>query len=253
MSFPFDPSLYGTVPTRTPGATLSLARGLISAAATKPDAAITRRIAKIRKSAKLLQTAWVEAGRPSASGEDPRPYDVTLDRCWAALRTRLEGCVQLGDDDHAPRAGVMLSTIYPNGLDFLRLSYPEEWAESERRLEMVKKDKLAKELEELAGAPYLPAIKKAHAAYGTVLGITDKKAPAVESVRVAKPLRELQAAIGAYVRAVVGQVEEDDEESVAAAQEQLEPLVRAKRPRGSAEPEEPIEAPLPEAPAEGAA
>jgi hypothetical protein len=238
MSFPFDPSLYGTVPTRTPGATLSLARGLISAAATKPDAAITRRIAKIRKSAKLLQTAWVEAGRPSASGEDPRPYDVTLDRCWAALRTRLEGCVQLGDDDHAPRAGVMLSTIYPNGLDFLRLSYPEEWAESERRLEMVKKDKLAKELEELAGAPYLPAIKKAHAAYGTVLGITDKKAPAV---------------IGAYVRAVVGQVEEDDEESVAAAQEQLEPLVRAKRPRGSAEPEEPIEAPLPEAPAEGAA
>jgi hypothetical protein len=51
----------------------------------------------------------------------------------------------------------------------------------------------------------------------------------------------------------VGQVEKDDEESVAAAQEQLEPIVRAKRSRSTAEAEEPIESPLPEAPTDGAA
>jgi len=247
----FDPSLYATVPTRTPAGTLSLARGLLSAASVETDERLTRRVAKLRKAAKLLQATWVEAGRPAAAGEDPRPFDATLDRCWSALRTRLEGCVQLGDDDYAPRATVMISTLFPTGLDFLKLPYAEEWAESERRLAMIKTDGLASEVEELAGAPYLPAIKKAHSAYGTVLGITDKKATVTATARVVGPLRELQAAIGAYVRAVVGQVEEDDEESVAAAQGQLEPVVRARRTRGTAEVEEPIEAPVPEAPARG--
>lgn len=245
----FDPNLYATVPTRTPAATLSLARGLLAAASPEPDERIAKRIAKLRKGAKLLQAAWVEAGHPSAAGGDPRPFDVALDRSWSALRTRLEGCVQLGDDDQSPRASKLMTTLFPTGLDFLKLPYAEEWAESERRLAMVKTAGLAPELEELAGAPYLPAIKKAHAAYGTVLGITDKKAAMPETTRVVGPLRQLQAAIGAYVRAVVGQVEEDDEESVAAAQEQLEPIVRARRPRGAGEAEEPMDAPLPEAPA----
>lgn len=246
----FDPDLYSTVPTRTPGATLSLVRGLLAAASREPEERVARRIAKLSKAAKLLQAAWVAAGRPTATVADLRPFDVVLDRSWSALRSRLEGAVQLGDDDHAPRAVQMMATLFPTGLDFLKLSYPEEWAESERRLVMIKADGLAQEIEALAGKPYLPSIKKAHAAYGSALGITDKKATTPDPVRVAKPLRELQAAIASYVRAVVGQVEEDDEESVVAAQEQLEPIVRARRPResGVAEVEEPVEAPVPEGP-----
>ena len=255
MSPMFDPSLYGTVPTRTPGATLGLARALLSAASSDPDERVAKRLAKLRKGAKLLQVAWVEAGRPTGAVSDPRPFDLVLDRCWSALRSRLEGCVQLGDDDHAPRGARMTTVLFPTGLDFLKLPYAEEWAESERRLQLVKTDGLAGELEELAGAKYLPAIKKAHAAYGAALGITDKKAAPTDGVRVVKPLRELQAAIGAYVRAVVGQVDEDDEESVAATQEQLEPIVRARRPResGAVVEEEPIEAPVPEGPVGGEA
>lgn len=249
----FDPDLYGSVPTRTPRATLSLARALISAAPEDPDAALAKRIARIRKAAKLLQGAWVDASRPTPAGQDVRLVDVTLDRCWNALRSRLDGCAQLGDDDLAPRATKLVVTLFPTGLDFLRLPYAEEWAESERRLALVKTDGLKAEIAELAGTPYLPALEQAHAAYGTALGITDKKAAAPDSARVLEPLRELQAAIASYVRAVVGAVDEDDEDSIASAQEQLEPIVRARRPRasGASEAEEPIEAPVPEAPAAG--
>lgn len=257
MSAMFDPSLYATVPTRTPGASLSLARGLLSAAASEPEPPVAKRLAKVRKAAKRLQVAWVEAGRSNATVSDVRPLDVALDRSWSCLRTRLDGAAQLGDDDHAPRATVLLQTLFPTGLDFLKLPYAEEWAESERRLAMIKRDGLASELEALAGKPYLPAVKKAHTAYGAALGITDKKAATVDAVRVVEPLRALQAAIGSYARTVVGLVDEDDTASVAAAQEQLEPLLRAKRPRASgateAEAEEPVEAPLPELPAGTAA
>lgn len=252
MSLMFDPDLYTSVPTRTPGATLSLTRALLSAAPAKPEKLVAKRIVKLRKGAKLLQAAWVDAGRPAAAVADARPFDVVLDRSWSAMRSRLDGCVLLGDDDIAPRASQLMATVFPTGLDFLKLPYNEEWAESERRLAMIKADGLAKELDELAGKPYLAAIKKAHAAYGSALGITNKKGSAPQAVRVAKPLRELQAAIGGYVRTVVGQVDEDDEESVAAAQAQLEPIVRARRPRGGSAAvleEEPIEAPIPEEPA----
>jgi hypothetical protein len=251
----FDPDLYGSVPTRTPRATLGLARALISAAPEEPDAALAKRLTKIRKAAKLLQGAWVDASRPTPATEDARVVDVTLDRCWSAMRSRLEGCSQLGDDDLAPRATKLLETVFPTGLDFLRLPYAEEWAESERRLALIKTDDLDAEFERMAGAAYLPAIKQAHAAYGAALGITDKKAAAPDPARVLEPLRALQAAISSYVRAVVGAVDEDDEDSVVAAKEQLEPIVRARRPRasGGADADEPIEAPMPEGPGSEAA
>jgi hypothetical protein len=247
----FDPSLYNTVPTRTPGATLTLARGLLSAAADKPAKVVAGRLVKLREKASLLQLAWVDASRRVPTAESVRPLDVVLDRRWGALRSRLDGCVQLGDDDHAPRAGKLIEVLFPTGLDFVKLPYSEEWAESEKRLTLIETDELAGEIAELAGKPYLPLLRKAHAAYGNALGITDKKAAAPDAARVVEPLRQLQAAIAAYARGVVGLVEEDDHESVEAAQEQLEPIVRARRPQtagGTAEVEEPIDAPLPELP-----
>jgi hypothetical protein len=249
----FDPNLYNTVPTRTPGATLTLARGLLAAAAAKPTKMIAARLVKLREQASLLQQSWVAASRPAAAAESVRPLDVVLDRRWGALRSRLEGCVQLGDDDHAPRAVRVLEVLFPTGLDFLKLPYADEWAESEKRLLLVKTDELDGEIVELAGKKYLPALREAHAAYGTALGITEKKVTAADAARVVEPLRQLQAAIAAYARGVVGLVEDDDAKSVAAAQEQLEPIVRARRPvgAGTAEVEEPIDAPLPELPKVG--
>jgi hypothetical protein len=253
MSPTFDPDLYTTTPSRSAAATLGLARGLISAAPSRPPASLSRRLARLRTHAELLQLCWIDAGRPIDT-TDIRKLDVVLDRRWGALRGRLESCVQLGDDDHAPRAEVLLATLFPTGLDFLKLPYAEEWAQSERRLVLIATDELDDELEDLCGELYLPLLREAHAAYGEALGITKRKDAPAEVARVIEPLKQLKSTIASYARGVIGTMNEDDPESVAATQRQLEPILRARRAAASGEatseePADPVEAPLPELPA----
>lgn len=256
MSPTFDPDLYNTTPTRSAAATLGLARSLISAAPARPPASLSRRLTRLREHADLLQLSWIDAGRPVETA-DLRKVDVVLDRRWGALRGRLEACVQLGDDDHAPRAEVLLGTLFPTGLDFLMLPYAEEWAQSERRLVLIATDELEDEIEALCGELYLPLLRQAHATYGEALGITKRKGSPAEAARVIEPLKQLKDAIASYVRGVIGTMNEDDPESVAAAQRQLEPILRARRTTTSGEvaaeePTEPAESfdvPLPELPA----
>ena len=252
MSLSFNPDPYLTTPTRSAAATLSLSRSLISAAPSRPPASQALRLARLRERAELLQLSWVDAGRPVETF-DLRKLDNTLDRRWSALRGRLDACVQLGDDDHAPRAEAMLGTIFPTGLDFLKLPYAEEWAQSERRLALITTDELEDELEALCGEPYLPLLREAHATYGEALGITKRKDSPAEAARVREPLEQLKEAIVSYARGVIGTMNEDDSESVAAAEQQLEPILRARRATASGEtttdePAEPVEAPLPELP-----
>jgi hypothetical protein len=257
MSPAFDPDPYTTVPTRSAAATLSLARSLISAAPSRPPVSQARRLARLRDRAELLQLSWVDAGR-STEPSDLRKLDTILDRRWSALRGRLEACVQLGDDDYTPRAEAMLVAVFPTGLDFLKLPYAEEWAQSERRLVLIATDELEGELEALCGEPFLPLLKEAHAAYGEALGITKRKDSPAEGARVRPPLEQLKDAIASYARGVIGIMNEDDPKSVAAAERQLEPILRARRTTTPGEPTtdepaEPVETPLPELPAAVAA
>jgi hypothetical protein len=248
------PEAYTTVPTRSAAATLGLARALISAV---PPASQSLRLARLRDRAELLQQTWVDAGRPVETA-DLRKLDITLDRRWSALRGRLDACVQLGDDDHTPRAESLLGTLFPTGLDFLELPYSEEWAQSERRLVLVATDELEDELEALCGEPYLPLLQQAHAAYGQALGITKRKDSPAEAARVLEPLKQLKDAIASYARGVLGTMNEDDPESVATAEQQLDPILRARRTIASGEPtpddpSEPVDTPLPELPTAAAA
>jgi hypothetical protein len=253
MSPSFDPDLYTTTPTRSVAATLGLARSLVSAAPARRPASLSRRITRLRERADLLQLSWIDAGRP-VEPVDLRKVDVVLDRRWGALRGRLDACVQLGDDDHAPRAEVLRGILFPTGLDFLKLPYAEEWAQSERRLVLIATDELEDEIEALCGEPYLPLLRQAHATYGEALGITKRKDSPAEAARVIEPLKQLKDAIVSYARGVIGIMDEDDPKSVAVAQRQLEPILRARRAAASGEvaaeePAEPVETPQSERPA----
>lgn len=100
----FDPDLYATVPTRTTGAMLSLARGLLSAAASEPEARVAKRLAKLRKAAKLLQAAWVEAGRPAPGGHVRFALEPTPSPPRRAARSRHSGRSASSPGPAAPRA-----------------------------------------------------------------------------------------------------------------------------------------------------
>jgi len=226
-----DPTPYLTVPTRSAAATLGLAQALLSVAPSRPSASQALHLARLRERAERLQQSWVDVGRHVVARE-LRKLDRALDQRWSALRGRLHACVLLGDDELAPRAKPLLGAIFPTGLDFLKLPYIEEWAQSERRLAMIAAEGLEGELGVLCGEPYLARLRGAHEAYGEALGIGgiggSKDAPA-EAARVLGPLEELKDAIVGYACGVIGGVSEEDPEGVTLVERVLEPIVRARR------------------------
>ncbi|MCA9709859.1 MAG: hypothetical protein KDK70_28730 [Myxococcales bacterium] len=229
----FDPSRYTTVPSRSPAAMLSLARALLAAADPAPSEVVASRLDRLRAATDELQAAWVEVSRPEVPAENPQPYDLALDRAWGSLRARLAAWEQLDRPPGAGPAQELRALLFPTGLDFLQLPYAEQWAQSERRLALVDADGLAESIDALAGPQFLLAVRQAQADYGRVLGITDAKPAQPDAARVLEPVREVRAAIASYARAVVGLTDEVDDEAVAAMQQQLRPLVDARRPRAA--------------------
>ena len=250
MLFRIDPNQYTTIPTRTPAATLSLYRALVAAAGEQPVPAVSNRLAKMHGKATTLQKAWIDANRPDDS-ENVRTYDIALDRRWGALRNRVAPWAESEDEEFGERAEQLIELLFPTGLDFLNLPYAEQWAQSERRLQLIVDDGLEADINELAGERFLKRLREAHLAYGEVLGITKKKDVDVDSTSVLDSLRSLRSAIAGYARLVLGLVEDDDPKSIAEAEAALEPILRFRKSRSvaeEAEAEEPIDAPLPNVP-----
>jgi hypothetical protein len=264
MPFTHDASTYTSIPTRTTAGTLSLARALLGAAPQVTDPAVAKRLMRIHEKAAALQSVWIAVNRPEQNGGKARECDLVLDRTWAALRSRLLNWIDMGkagddqaDDDEFERATKLDALLFPTGLDFLCLPYVEQWAESERRIVLISVDKLGSDLDDLVDPRVVKRLLAAHMNYGRVLGITEKHA---DPGRVIDALRELRAELVGLAHLVLGLADETDAVSVAAAEAQLAPILRYRRPRSGAEGEtdpstdeleadsEPIEMPLPQAP-----
>ena len=196
--------------------------------------------------ASKLQKAWIDANRPDTATR-VGVYDRASDRCWGALRGRMQPWVDVEDENHGKRAGELLELLFPTGLEFLNLPGPEQWSESDRRLALIESDGLEPDIVELAGQSFLDRLRKAHADHGDALGITKKKEPEA-SPGVIEGLRELRNEIADYARLVIGLAFTDEEKL--AAEGQLEPILRFRKPKAAGEPEaeEPVEAPLPDVP-----
>jgi hypothetical protein len=265
MPFTHDPALYLSIPTRTTGATMSLARALLGAAPAKPDPSVAKRLQQIHAKASALQTVWIAANRPNAGEGNRRASDLALDRSWGAVQSRLLDWIDIGkrnpDDDEAERAAALIALLLPTGLDFLKLPYDEQWPESERRIVLIDTDKLGSELDDLVDARIIKGLRSAHDDYGRVLGITQAK-PDTDAGRVVDAIRELRTEMVGLARLVLGLADESDPAAVAAAETQLGPILRYRKVRAPGEADtsggtlgnesgvanEPIDAPLPNPP-----
>lgn len=252
MGFANDPNLYLSIPTRTPAGTLSLARAILGAAPEQPHPAVNVRLVRVHDRAGDLQGAWIAANLPGPD-KSSRDYDLALDRSWRAANRRLHDWIDADHPAEAERAATLLARVFPTGLDFLRLRYSEQWAESDRRLQLIADGDLEDELVDLVDGRIVAKLKADHEAYGRVLGITEKlERP--EAGRVAETLAALRTELLGLARLVLGLTDEGDPEAVAAAEAQLEPILRFRKSRGGGEgegegeEEEPIDAPLPEPP-----
>jgi hypothetical protein len=228
----FDPSRYGQAPQFNVASGLALARSLLEAAPSKPQKSISKAISKLEEAREQLQQAWQKIAPSASSKVSAKEADRQLDRSWALFHNRLQAYSELPSERYpdAERAGELLLILFPDGLKFLRLPYREEWAESEKRLQQIENEHLAKDLNKLCGKEFLSEVEQMHQVYGGVLGVTKVQSTPSPSVSLLEPLRQLSQAIGSYSRKVAALVDEDDPTSIEEAKQALLPIdvLRAK-------------------------
>lgn len=186
------------------------------------------------------QRRLVQTGSRAPSAEK-RKADIVVDNAAGALDQFLEAWTRLPDIlPEAQLAAAARQALFPEGTGFLKLSFSEEWAQIDRRLALMKKEGIDKQIARLGGAAFVQHLEEAHAAYGKALGLTTVPAAPSETVALRDPLVALGSALRLYVIKVAAYRDGDKPETVALAERLLRPLTswtgRAAKPAGDSEP-----------------
>ena len=190
--------------------------------------------------AQAAQRRFVQNGSRAPSAEK-RKADIVVDNAAGALDQFLEAWTRLPNTlPEAQQAAAARQALFPDGTGFLRLSFSEEWAQIDRRLALIKKDGIDKQIAGLGGAAFVRHLEEAHAAYGKALGLTSVPATPAETVVLRDPLLALIAALRLYVIKVAAYRDDEKPETVALAERLLRPLTswtsRTSRPSSDGEP-----------------
>lgn len=219
---PLDPAAYVRSPMLDVASGVALCAALLAAIPKDASPTVKRSAKRLRKDALALQQEWAAADA-AAPPPDRRTVDTRVDNAWAIALDRLVAYGALPDASvpKAARARELVERISPDR-SWLKLPYAAEWAESEKRLRRID-DGLAADVDALAGKEFLAELRAAHAEYGAALGMKGPTAEAVV-VNLVDPLRAVAQSIARYGRAVIGELDEDDAESVARARAALRPI-----------------------------
>jgi hypothetical protein len=229
MAIDFDVTEYVSAPRLDAAGGIALAIALINAAPRERSAAETKALKALRAACAGLQDAWRAQGgleKPI----DPRPADRALDNAWSALLMVLEAQSML-PEDHYPasaRAAALIDRLFPERLSFTQMPYAAEWAESDKRMQRIETEGLGADLDRLCGKDFLAELRRSHAEYGKVLGITRARAAAKAAAGIAGPLRNVQRALQAYAMQVAASVDADEPLTVERAKTALAPIDRAR-------------------------
>jgi hypothetical protein len=194
-----------------------------------------------------LDTAWVAQAEVEKK-IDARPLDRRVDGLFGAVRDRLENYRVLGESADRTRALDILQIVFADGLGFLRLGFPQQHAEGERRFALIEKQGLRPDLVRLVGKPFVDELYDAQDDYGKALGITARVAPGSEPTRILEPLRAVFEAAETYAVHLVSLARAQPART-AAVRDALSPIDKFRKSNGVAKPEtpspDPASAPLP--------
>lgn len=193
-----------------------------------------------------------------SSGKSPpsarRKADAVVDNAVAALDGFLAAWSRLPETyAESQLAAATRQALFPDGTGFLRLSYAQQWAQVERRCQLLKQDGHDQSIAKLGGSALTKHLLEAQAAYGEALGLTKATAVPQEPVGVREPLDAFVAALRLYVIKVTAYRDEASPATVALAERLLRPLVTwvgrvpQKGSTASAEPKAPTPSPAPTA------
>jgi hypothetical protein len=226
---PPDPTLYVRAPMMTAESGIALSRAVVAACSKDFPASIKKSAKKITEAADHAQAAL--AFRQKAVGKvsesDARLVDQLGDASWGALRMRLLGYGELpaAKFPDAQRALELVQELFgPDGLSFLKETYPVQWSTADTILKRIDDDNLHIDIDRIAGKEFLVNIRAQHKAYGAMvqsLLLREKSA----GVNLAEHVRAMGRAIVDYATRVCGSVDEDDnEQAIAAVLAALRPL-----------------------------
>lgn len=186
-----DPSLYVHAPMADVATAVALGVSLLSALPAGAPAPVKAAGKRLRASVVSLQTVWrgVPQGAPDLSR---RAADTATDNAWGCLESRLASYSRLPADRYpkAERAAEIHSVLFESGLEFLTRPYKAQWAEGQKRLQLIDKNGYADDVAGLAGPEFLAEVRRAQGAYGKALGVT-KAEELPPDANVLEPLREV--------------------------------------------------------------
>ncbi|MEC7519262.1 MAG: hypothetical protein VYE22_05315 [Myxococcota bacterium] len=177
----------------------------------------------------VVKLQAVTRGRLRPSGSALRGIASRLGGGYVGGRMRLDGLIRISSGETQARAASLRVRLLPQGTKFVTGEFTELYTTSDNLLHRIAEQGLEAEIDELVGPTFLPFIRAQHAAFGEALGVGGTVIDAPDSRAVATQISALAEAIAAYGRAMVGWVETDDEESVAAFQRAMGPLDRHRR------------------------
>lgn len=197
MEDAFDVSIYARAPKLDVASGVALSIQLLATVPEKPVPAVKKAAQKLRKNTIKLQVAWKERDRIEKPA-DPRPVDVMADAAMGRMVSRIEGYASLPADRYplATRAGEIIATLFPD-LEFLRADFNSQWAETQKRIDRIDEEDLAKDIDRVAGPEFLAEVRRIHAIYGVAIGVTQARGKTV-GPSLAEPLRDVSASIAAY-------------------------------------------------------
>lgn len=154
-----------------------------------------------------------------------RQSDRKMDDAWRAFEAFLKAWCLL-DDGGSPgqaEAQKAYDLVIGDGMDFLTLPFELEWQETQKRLEILESQKLARPLEEMGGARFLAHLKQAFREYGEALYITSPQPAEKPAVR---PLWDAaHGAVRHYFAKVVAMEDPDEPESQLLVRRLLRPIL----------------------------
>lgn len=225
---------------------LALSDALLTAP--KPQTAgVAAAAERLRAAASQLKNDWSERARTEADPASARPADHAIDNAWSSLHGRLEAYASLPVERYpgASRAEEIIQALFGDGLTFLLLPFLEEYAHSGMLLGRIDAEKLAADIDRLAGPEFLAEVRLTHKQYGDALGVT-RPNEVGPKVNLTERLKDLSSSVVDYSLQVLATADATKPETIQAVRAALAPIdeLRANRHK-------PKKTPTPTPPAPG--
>jgi hypothetical protein len=164
-----------------------------------------------------------------------RPLDLRLDGGWMGLFEAFAASARLEGTPAAKEAIVLIALVFPQGTAFVKATYAAEWTTSANTLRIIDENELEPRIKALVGGQFLPFIRESHRAFGDALGVGEGSVPTSEedTASLADALDRVTDAIAEYGRLMVGWLDWDDPEKVAAFRRAMAPLDAHRRAIGA--------------------